>query len=127
MTDYNSIAEKNARLKARGVYYRWLLQQYGSIPLIELADDPDPISLRQIYIPLRLGNEDIDDTAMNPPDEFEQENSDNQLGFDAFDVVLNNPFLVISGRPGAGKTTFVKALVNELCGEHNSRFRSNMQ
>lgn len=127
MIDPHSNAEKNARLKARGVYYRWLVRQYGSIPLMEMADDPDPISLRQIYIPLRLGDKDVDDGSMNPPDKFKEETEANQLGQDAFDEVLSQRFLVISGRPGAGKTTFVKALVNELCGSYSSPFRSRMQ
>ena len=127
MSDLQSVAEKNARFKARGVYYRWLVQQYGSIPLMEMADDPDPISLRQIYIPLRLGEEDMDENAMNPPEKFEEETEANLLGVDAFTAVVNERFLVISGRPGAGKTTLVKALVHELCGDYDSRFRQQMQ
>lgn len=127
MSDLQSVAEKNARFQARGVYYRWLVQQYGSIPLMEMADDPDPISLRQIYIPLRLGEEDRDENAMNPPDKFEEETEENLLGVDAFTAVVNERFLVISGRPGAGKTTLVKALVNELCGDYDSRFRQHLQ
>ncbi|MFM2320690.1 MAG: hypothetical protein RLZZ215_3311, partial [Pseudomonadota bacterium] len=127
MSDLQSVAEKNARFQARGVYYRWLVQQYGSIPLMEMTDDPDPISLRQIYIPLRLGEEDRDDNAMNPPDKFEKETEANLLGVDAFTEVVNERFLVISGRPGAGKTTLVKALVNELCGDYDSSFRQQMQ
>lgn len=127
MIDPHIKAEKNARFKERGNYHRWLIQQNGTIPLIELADEPDPISLRQIYIPIRLGKKDIDDSEMNSPERFDEEKEDNQIGQNSFDEVLNHEFLIVSGRPGAGKTTFIKALVNELCGDYHSRFNDRMQ
>lgn len=127
MVDLNSNSEINARFSARGTYYRWLVQQYGSIPMLELQEDnQDPISLRKIFIPLRLDTEDRDESSINPPEKFHEESEENQLGIDAFDEIIEHDFLVISGRPGAGKTTLVKALINELCGTHSSKFRSRM-
>ena len=67
MPDSTKIAAANQRAKARGNYYRWLIQQYGNISLLELSDEPDPISLRQIFVPLRLDKTDIDDDAMPAP------------------------------------------------------------
>lgn len=128
MLDPKSNTEVNARSAARGVYYRWLLQQHGSIPMLELQEDnQDPISLRKIFIPLRLDIEDRDESTINPPAKFHDENKENQLGHDAFDEIVEHDFLVISGRPGAGKTTLIKALINELCGTYSSNFRSTMQ
>ena len=127
MLDPNSKINVNTRFSARGAYYRWLVQQYGSIPMLELQEDnQDPISLRKIFIPLRLDVEDRDESSINPPAKFHEESKDNQLGQDAFEEIVQYDFLVISGRPGAGKTTLIKALINELCGTHTSNFRSKM-
>lgn len=127
MPEPQSIAETNARAAARGVYYRWLLQQYGNISLVELGNDTDPISLRQIYIPMRLDTQDIEEEKLPTPDKFDQETEQNRLGQDAFEAIIHYDFLVLSGRPGSGKTTLVKALVNELAGSHSSPFRNKFQ
>lgn len=127
MIDPQSNLAINSRFSARGTYYRWLIQQYGSIPMLELQEDnQDPISLRKIFVPLRLDAEDRDESSINPPEKFHEESEENQLGQDAFEDIIKHDFLVISGRPGAGKTTLIKALINELCGTHSSQFRNRM-
>ena len=51
-------------------------------------------------MPLRLDKTDIDDDAMPAPDQFESETVDNLLGQDAFEVVAQTEFLVLSGATG---------------------------
>lgn len=130
MSEVNSTEAVNRRFAARGTYYRWLTQQHGYIPMLELQEDnQDPISLRKIFIPLRLDKKDRDESEVavptrDPSSSFKNETKDNLLGRDAFEEILANDFLVVSGRPGAGKTTLIKALINELCAGFPSDFRS---
>lgn len=130
MSDSMSRDAVNRRFGARGVYYRWLAQQHGYLPMLELQEDnQEPISLRKIFISLRLDKKDRDESEVtsnkgDPSRSFKLETTDNLLGKDAFEEVLTNDFMVVSGRPGAGKTTLIKALINELCAGYPSDFRS---
>src|SRR5882724_12507639 len=53
-----SIAEKSARAVALGQYARFLLKRYQRLELIEIGET-DPVSLRQIFVPMRVGSEDL--------------------------------------------------------------------
>jgi hypothetical protein len=125
------IAEENARLRALAAFYDWLKGRYAAHDLTEMSgegDNLDPISLRKLYIPLRLSEEDIEDTAMAGPEEVvAKETPQNEPGRELTELLIDNPFLVISGRPGSGKTTLVKWIVSELTGHHPSRLRRPLQ
>ncbi len=125
------IAEENARLRALAAFYDWLKGRYAAHDLTEMSgegDNLDPISLRRLYIPLRLSEDDIEDTAMAGPEEVvAKETPENEPGRDLTELLIDNPFLVISGRPGSGKTTLVKWIVSELTGDHPSRLRRPLQ
>ena len=55
-----------------------------------------------------------------------KENEANLPGLDAFDLLQREPFVCLSGLPGSGKTTLVKALLVELCGQQPSRLRTTL-
>ncbi|ANE56239.1 NACHT domain-containing NTPase [Methylomonas sp. DH-1] len=128
MADFNSPAEQNARMQARAGYFRWLNKHYGNAELAEITDEPEPISLRQIFVPMRVSRKKRSETNMAPPEKVvELETPDRLRGEDAFDLVAESSFVCLSGLPGSGKTTLTKALVGELCGSHPSRLRTTLQ
>lgn len=128
MADFNSPAEQNARMQARAGYFRWLNKHYGNAELAEITDEPEPISLRQIFVPMRVSRKNRSETNMAPPEKVvELETPDRLRGEDAFDLVAESSFVCLSGLPGSGKTTLTKALVGELCGSHPSRLRTTLQ
>lgn len=121
--DEHSILETNARAKARGQLKRWLHKRYQRIDLTEIVDEPDPISLRQIFIPMRVSEVEIADENMGTPDQVREEIL---LGQTVWDLLAAHTLIALSGRPGSGKTTLVQAIVVELCGEHNSLLRKRL-
>ena len=121
--DHDSVYERNRRATARSDFYRWLLVRYGAIELLELMDAEDKISLRQIFIPMRVDLEDCSDDAMPGSEKAKDEEEPGQL---LWDLLVEQRFVAISGRPGSGKTTTVKALINELCGEQSSQLRQQL-
>ncbi|HZF10677.1 MAG TPA: NACHT domain-containing protein [Thermoanaerobaculia bacterium] len=109
-----SIAEKSARAAALGQYARFLLKRYQRLELIEIGET-DPVSLRQIFVPMRVGSEDLREEEVGKGVSRVQ---DEKLpGEDAWDVLIRKPFVALSGRPGSGKTTLVQAIVAELCND----------
>lgn len=128
MADLHSPAEKNARMRARADYFRWLSKYYSSAELAEMSDEPEPVNLRQIFVPMRVSTDSINETDMATPDEVAKKETLDQLpGEDAFELLAEQPFVCLSGLPGSGKTTFTKALIGELCGNHPSRLRTKLQ
>ena len=63
----NTTAERNARLRALAAYFRWLLKYYTSGKLAEMSDEPEPVSLRQIFVPMRVSEVDLVESAMAEP------------------------------------------------------------
>lgn len=125
MNAIDSTAERNARMSALGQYFRWLLKYYTSAELAEMSDEPEPVSLRQIFVRMRVDKEELAEAAMAGPTEVaEKETEANLPGVDAFDLLQREPFVCLSGLPGSGKTTLVKALLVELCAQYPSRLRS---
>lgn len=113
----NSIRARNERGTARSNYTRWLANRFGSIELMTTKDGQDRVALSKIYVPLRLGREDIDEKDVK---------DEKALGNDARDTIVDQDFVAVSGRPGSGKTTLTQALIGELCNESNSEFRHNL-
>ncbi|MCP4657517.1 MAG: NACHT domain-containing protein, partial [bacterium] len=118
------IAERNARVSALGRYVRWLHYRYQRLDLVEMIDEPEPISLRQIFVPARVAREDVRDEEMAKADEVRDEELP---GEDAWEMLVREPLVVLSGRPGSGKTTLVQAIIVELCGEQTSTLRRQLR
>ena len=123
MDDIHSIKEKNARASARGRYFTWLSRRFGRLDLLEMADEPDPLSLRKIFTPLRADEKDMDEETMAGPEKVDKEELS---GKDVYDLLAERPFLSLSGRPGSGKTTLVHSVVLELCGDRPSSLRKKL-
>ncbi|MBL3590993.1 MAG: hypothetical protein JMN24_14525 [gamma proteobacterium endosymbiont of Lamellibrachia anaximandri] len=123
MSKSNDVLENNARISARGDYTRWLLRRYDALDIFEFEDDPPPVSLRDIFVPIYLSDEDTDDEKMDQETPLHEERA---IGQDAWDCIVEHPFLALSGRPGSGKTTLIKALIIELCGQGLSRLRERL-
>jgi hypothetical protein len=116
-----SIAEQSARAVALGQYARFLLKRYQRLELIEIGET-DPVSLRQIFVPMQVGLEDLRDEEVG--EDAERVEDEKLPGEPAWDVLVREPFMALSGRPGSGKTTLVQAIVAELCNnELPSRLR----
>ncbi|MDY7092994.1 MAG: NACHT domain-containing protein, partial [Acidobacteriota bacterium] len=127
-----------AMLKVRGVYRRWLERRYGRITLAGLAPDDEPLLLRQIYVPLKLADQRLLDSA----DETQLENQGKELedwllsleepsGEEVSEEVLySSPAwrvkktrtLLISGEPGSGKTTLTQSVIASLSGSVPDEF-----
>jgi len=123
MSEFERIAEKNARAGARGVYIRWLAERFGTLDLMLTHRGEDRVSLRRIYIPVRVDTQDRADESMGGPEKA----LDEQLpGQDALELIADSRFVAISGRPGSGKTTLVQALIGELTREGPSRVRDKL-
>ena len=120
MIDHSNKA-KNARVTARGDYTRWLAKRFGSIDLMMTKEGENRVSLSKIYIPTRLDTEDPDEKSIGTPDEVAEEQ---KLGWEAKEIIAEQPLTVISGRPGSGKSTLTQALIYELC---NSNSKSHFQ
>ncbi len=117
------VAEQNARAAALGNYSRWLLRRFRKLDVVELASDmADPISLRQVFVPVRLALEDVRDEDLGKVAERPEE--EQEPGEAAWEVLGREPFVALSGRPGSGKTTLVQAVISELCGGQPSVLRS---
>jgi len=123
MSEFERIAEKNARAGARGVYIRWLAERFGTLDLMLTQRGEDRVSLRRIYVPVRVDTEDRADESLGGPEKALEE----QLpGQDALELIADSRFVAISGRPGSGKTTLVQALIGELTREGPSPVRDKL-
>ncbi len=111
----DGVKEKNMRGQAITWYFNWLLERFRRIPLMEIADEPEPISLRKVYVDMRVDTDEMDEKAMSGPSKVvEAEPPDKLPGRDVWDLLIENPFVLISGLPGSGKTTLSGRLVLEL-------------
>jgi len=123
-TDKDTIAERNARGSARGRYFEWLYRRFRNVQLLELIDsEPGHINLQQIFAPLRAAQKDMDEERMTGPDKV---NKETLPGHGVWDLLGQEPFMALSGRPGSGKTTLVHAIVLELCGQRSSDLRKKL-
>ncbi len=123
MNEFERIAEKNARAGERGVYIRWLAERFGTLDLMLTQRGEDRVSLRRIYVPVRVDTEDRADESLGGPEQAQKE----QLpGQDALELIADSRFVAISGRPGSGKTTLVQALIGELTRDGPSLVREKL-
>jgi hypothetical protein len=123
MNALHTIAEKNARVSARGEYARWLARRFGDLDLLLTKEGEDRVHLRDIYVPLRLDSEDRGDESMGDASGLKAEKPPRR---DARELIAELPLVAISGRPGSGKTTLVQAIVGELVSERPSEFRRSL-
>lgn len=118
----SKLTDSNALAAAQNGYFSWLTTRFRNIHLMEIGDDVDPVPLRKIFIPMRLGLEDLSEEAFKKLPAFlpkslrEDKEVEPELpGIDAFDLIAEQSFVMISGRPGSGKSTLVQRLILELC------------
>lgn len=123
MSQSQRIAEQNARASARGVYLRWLAQRFGTLDLMLTRQGEDRVSLRRIYVPVRVDTKDRADESLGGP---EQAHKEQLPGEDALALIASSRFVAICGRPGSGKTTLVQALLAELTRDGPSPVRTRL-
>ncbi|EGV29558.1 putative signal transduction protein with Nacht domain [Thiorhodococcus drewsii AZ1] len=123
MSTLHTIAERNARVSARGEYARWLARRFGDLDLLLTKEGEDRVHLRDIYVPVRLDTEDRGDESIGDAEGLKEEQPP---GRDARELIAELPLVAISGRPGSGKTTLVQAIVGELVSERSSEFRRRL-
>ena len=61
-----TIRESNERGAALGRYTRWVYRRYQRLDIVEMTemvDAADPISLRQVYVPMRVAEKDVEYAA----------------------------------------------------------------
>lgn len=119
--DPHSIAESNARVTARGNYSRWLLKRFQHLHLLDMVGDMDPISLRRIFVPLQVAEREAREETKLGNDEQQGRLPGEAL----WDVLGREPALLLSGKPGCGKSTLVQAMVVDLVSEF-SELRSKV-
>ena len=127
MIAQRSAYEHNHFLLELACYERWLRRRHGRLLGLLEADEDEveryPISLRHIFVPMRLDTEDLADEEVGKGEALDQEQPPGQ---DAWDVLAEHSFAIISGRPGSGKSTLMQAIVLELCGERPSELRNKL-
>ena len=122
-------------VRARGLYLRWLYYKHKQFTLAGLLDDDQPIALKQIYIPLRLGqdmvSEEVEEKELEQTGhEFstwlklqtDAEITANRLGIEPshdswpadFDKKHKVHHFAVQGLPGSGKSTLVQHLAADL-------------
>ena len=79
-------------------------------------------------MPVRLAKEDLsdDDAFKNDQGEFVIPADETLPGHDAFELLAREPFVLLSGRPGSGKTTFVHAVVVALADRQRGQLREKL-
>ena len=106
---------------------RWLRRRHGRLFGLLEADEDEveryPISLRHIFVPMRLDTEDLADEEVGRGEALDKEQP---LGQDAWEVLAEHSFAIVSGRPGSGKSTLMQAIVLELCSERSSELRNKL-
>ena len=121
MVPQRSAHEHNHFLLDLAEYEGWLQQRHGRLLGLLEADEDEveryPISLRHIFVPMRLDTEDLADEEVGKGEALDQEQPPGQ---DAWQVLAEHSFAIVSGRPGSGKSTLMQALVLELCARRHS-------
>jgi len=99
----------HAYTRTFNLYRRKLEQLYGRADMAGVmeATEDVPVNLRDIYVPLRVADEDI-------PKITSSEQVEAIVGNDIASALLQTPYLAISGLPGSGKTTLTHYLAGEL-------------
>ena len=127
MIAQRSAYEHNHFLLELACYERWLRRRHGRLFGLLEADKDEveryPISLRHIFVPMRLDTKDLADEEVGKGQALDAEQPPGQ---DAWDVLAEHSFAIISGRPGSGKSTLMQAMVLELCGERPSELRNKL-
>ena len=127
MVPQRSAREHNHFLLDLAEYEGWLQRHYGRLLGLLEADEDEveryPISLRHIFVPMRLDTEDLADEEIGKGEALDQEQAPGQ---DAWQVLAEHSFAIISGRPGSGKSTLMQALMLELCGRHSSWLQAEL-
>ena len=121
MVPQRSAHEHNHFLLDLAEYKGWLRRRHGRLLGLLEADEDEveryPISLRHIFVPMRLDTEDLADEEIGAGQALEEEQAPGQ---DAWEVLAEHSFAIVSGRPGSGKSTLMQALVLELCARRHS-------
>ena len=121
MVPQRSAHEHNHFLLDLAEYEGWLQRRHGRLLGLLEADEDEveryPISLRHIFVPMRLDTEDLADEEIGAGQALEEEQAPGQ---DAWEVLAEHSFAIVSGRPGSGKSTLMQALVLELCARRHS-------
>ena len=121
MVPQRSAHEHNHFLLDLAEYEGWLQRRHGRLLGLLEADEDEveryPISLRHIFVPMRLDTEDLADEEIGAGQALDQEQPPGQ---DAWQVLAEHSFAIVSGRPGSGKSTLMQALVLELCSRRHS-------
>ena len=127
MVPQRSAREHNHFLLDLAEYEGWLQRHYGRLLGLLEADEDEveryPISLRHIFVPMRLDTEDLADEEVGKGEALDQEQPPGQ---DAWEVLAEHSFAIVSGRPGSGKSTLMQALMLELCGRHSSWLQAEL-
>ena len=86
-------------------YNSWAHAHFRRFTLDGLVQSGDPLSLRDVYVPLRFGEKEVDDRA----------DEKHVVGGDGFlDLVAARPRALVVGPPGGGKTTLLRHVVAEI-------------
>lgn len=105
-TRYSSMPGAAAR--AILVYNQWIAQHQSRFMLDGLAASVEPIALRDIYVPLRFGEQPINETEFSGREELDRQIE--SAGELADKMLASRPLNLVAGPPGSGKSTFVRYL-----------------
>ena len=84
-----------------------------SIGIMDIGEDKK-ISLQDIYIQMNFSTNEYQDDSI----------IDNSRLSTIIDLFENNKHIIISGKPGSGKTTLSRSIINNLCTDDLTKFSS---
>ncbi|XCN72898.1 MAG: NACHT domain-containing protein [Candidatus Electrothrix aestuarii] len=102
-----SFQETLAQREFRQVYQEKLHEVYSfheALGLMDLGEDKK-ISLRDIFVPLRFSREELSES---------RDWEDEEGTFSLLQILRQHQHIVLSGRPGSGKTTVSRMIINLL-------------
>lgn len=119
----DTIEERNKRGQARYHYSVWLYRRFCDFDSLFIKSD-NKLNLEDFFVELRADHNDVKEDHMGDSSAVE---SEKPFGHLIWDLLVQEHFLLLAGKPGSGKSTIVREILLELCSPtHISNLRKKL-